>query len=299
MPGRQLPTTTETAAEAMRAGLAIMAIVLLARANVGAMTRNPTVWMELIVGLLVWSLAAIAVRWARQAAAGPIDCWRDCLAPALIILIVGGRGSSTQLGVAIGLIMIGILGVVSAAVWRKRNFDDQLKSCEEASRPHSVSATALSVGSFASERFGELAASAGPLTNPDLTAESDESPTLKPTVEFESTSAEGSFEEETPAAESWSRRESDGEVSIEAVILARFEEGAKLAVVHLPFMPPLPAVPQIECEPLGSGCEVTIKTEAAYRHGARLSITRRAAGPAESVPIGVVVYTSAEEQVES
>ncbi len=99
-------------------------------------------------------------------------------------------------------------------------------------------------------------------------------------------------------AESWTRLESDGEVSIEAVVLARFAEGTKLAVVHLPFIPPLATVPQIECEPLDSGCEVTIKTEAAYRHGARLSVTRQSAGPAESVPIGVVVYTSAEEQLE-
>ena len=105
--------------------------------------------------------------------------------------------------------------------------------------------------------------------------------------------------EESPVTESWSRRDIDGEVSIEAVVLARFEEGSKLAVVHLPFMPPLPQVPQIECEPLDSGCEVTITTEAAYRHGAKLTVIRRSAGPAESVPIGIVIYTSVEEEVES
>ncbi len=104
--------------------------------------------------------------------------------------------------------------------------------------------------------------------------------------------------DESSPAERWTRTETDGEVSIEAVVLARFAEGSKLAVVHLPFVPPLPSVPQIECEPLESGCDVTIKTEAAYRHGARLSVTRVSAGSAESVPIGVEVYTSAEEPVE-
>ena len=92
--------------------------------------------------------------------------------------------------------------------------------------------------------------------------------------------------EESSATESWTRMELDGEVSIEAVVLARFEAGSKLAVVHLPFLPPLPEVPQIECEPLDSGCEVTVVTDAAYRHGARLSITRRMAGPAESCQLG-------------
>ena len=285
-------------AEAVRAGLAIVSLVLLARANVGAMTRTPSVVVELIVSLLVWSLAAMAVLGFKRSGGGPVDCWRDCLAPALITLIVGGQGGASQLGITIGLVTIGMFGVAMAAVWRQRNFDHQVESCEEASRVHSVSGTAIAAGSFASQRSAELAVSAVPLSNPVVTEETDESPLLTPTVEFESTSAESSFEEETPSTESWSRRESDGEVSIKAVILARFEEGSKLAVVHLPFMPPLPAVPQIECEPLDSGCEVTIKTEAAYRHGARFSVTRRAAGPAESVPIGVVVYTSAEEQIE-
>ncbi len=113
----------------------------------------------------------------------------------------------------------------------------------------------------------------------------------------ESSDGESSDDESIPT-ESWNRTESDGEVSIEAVTHARFDEGSKLAVVHLPFVPPLQAVPQIECEPLDCGCEVTIKTDAVYRHGVRLSVTRQSAGPAESVPIGVMVYTTAEEPVE-
>ena len=105
--------------------------------------------------------------------------------------------------------------------------------------------------------------------------------------------------EEPPTSESWTRCDADGDVSIEAVVLARFVAGSKLAVIHLPFMPPLPEVPQIECEPLDSGCEVSISVDAAYRHGAKLSVTRRSASLAESVPIGVVIYTRAAEEIES
>ena len=67
----------------------------------------------------------------------------------------------------------------------------------------------------------------------------------------------------------------------------------------MPAAPPLPELPQIEYEPLDSGCDITITTESAYRHGAKLNVTRRSAGPAESVPIGIVIYTSVEEEIES
>ncbi len=86
---------------------------------------------------------------------------------------------------------------------------------------------------------------------------------------------------------------------IEAVVHARFAQGARQTTVHLPFIPPLPSLPTIETEPLDSGSEVEIITESAFRHGARLSIMRPLAGPAEEVPIGVIICTSTDEEVES
>lgn len=297
---RRPPEITESIAEALRAGLALIAVVLIARANVGALTRGPSAWVAWPVCLFVWGAAAGAAHWSRLAHGSRLFVWRDCVAPALVTLLMAGSGGgSGSLAAAIVIVMIGSIVVGLAATCGRANLCERSVVTMDAMSPP----TTPQVDSPSSspepiiEREEEP-----PLVECTLPA----TPALAPvaaTPPPEALPAEineivdNSVEDSSPA-ESWTRMESDGEVSIEAVVLARFIEGSKLAVVHLPFIPPLPAVPQIECEPLDSGCEVTIKTEGAYRHGARLSVTRQSAGPAESVPIGVVVYTSAEERVE-
>ncbi len=346
MSDRRPPEITETIAEALRAGLALLAVVLLARANVGVLTRVPSVWVVLPVCGLAWATAAWAVRWTPTGGGSRLAVWRDCVAPALISLVIAGRGGSGSLPMAIGLLVIGSLAVGFAAGCCRTNLprSDQVF-------PERISVEALEPMAEESNRVNsprggpeqligrEGEAPAEPRRGDGLVPDSQLSGSCALPVHAESghvaRSSDGgppvgecsplntpapdaiaatpleaaapadlaeivetSIDESAPV-ESWTRTESDGEVSIEAVILARFDEGSKLAVVHLPFVPPLPSLPQIECEPLDSGCEVTIKTEAAYRHGARLSVTRPSAGAAESVPIGVMVYTSAEDQVES
>ena len=369
MSARRPPEMTESIAEALRAGLALIAVVLLARAHVGALTNGPSVWVGLPVCMLAWGAAVGVARWSRHSGGSRLSVWRDCMAPALVTLLIAGSGGSGSLAMGIGLVTIGAVAVGLAAtccrtdLWERSgaameamatttNRDDSPKSGPEPKlvREGEVSAVNMMAGTETrplsaissksllgrdagvdlecesrSSDFGEIAdiqaATASPVRSQlagDAPAEpqrgegvvSDSQPNksfalpvtadagLLPSECHLSNTPDSEVNESIPA-ESWTRTESDGEVSIEAVVLARFIEGSKLAVVHLPFVPPLPAVPQIECEPLDSGCEVTIKADAAYRHGARLSVTRPSAGPAESVPIGVVVYTSAEEPVES
>ncbi len=370
MSDRQPPEITESIAEALRAGVALIAVVLLARANVGALTKGPSVWVGLPVCFLVWAAAAGAVRWSRLSGGSRLMAGRDCVAPALVTLLISGSGGLGSLALGIGLVTIGAVAVgLAATCCRVDSPTDSPepmpeRAGEARAEPQrgegDASGTRLS-GSFAlpgadDTEHGDRLSQVKPSVGNWLETSSRNSPQRlqrfaegnsgnhtdlcapprplrwNPPHDFQQVDSDQPLGEcaqmNTPApddeaatqhqehlpaaldevvestvnesipAESWTRMESDGEVSIEAVVLARFVEGAKLAVVHLPFVPPLPTVPQIECEPLDSGCEVTIKTDAAYRHGARLSITRQSAGPAELVPIGVVVYTSAEEQIE-
>jgi hypothetical protein len=329
MSDRRPPEITESIAEALRAGLALLAVVLLVRANAGAFTRTPSVWVGLLVGLIVWGTAAWAARWTRLAGVSRLAVWRDCVAPATISLVMAGRGGAGTLPMAIGILVLGSLAVGFAAGYYRTNLQrsDQVlpesisvpalqpmsdRESEAPAEPHrgdgSIPGSRLSKSyalpldteSAQGDRMSEGGQPCGecsPLNTPASDAIAL-NPLDVPAPTALAEIVESSIDAPSPV-ESWTRMESDGDVSIEAVIQARFEEGSKRAVVHLPFVPPLPSVPQIECEPLDSGCEVEIQTEAAYRHGARLSVTRPTAGPAESVPIGVVVYTSAEEPIES
>ena len=324
----------ESIAEAIRAGLALIAVVLLSRANAGALAKGPSVWVGVPVCFLVWGAAVGAARWSRLPGGSRLVVWRDCVAPALVTLLMAGSGDSGSLAMGIGLVMMGAVAVGLAAACCRTNIleysvparqavvtkTDRMDSLTGSPEPMpgrdreapaepqmtvDESAGSRLSGSLALAVSNELGHEDGgphigecgrpntPAPEP-MTVTQHQEALPADLAEIDETSVEDSS-----LAESWTRTESDGGVSIEAVVLARFIEGSKLAVVHLPFIPPLAAVPQVECEPLDSGCEMTIKTDAAYRHGARLSIARQSAGPAESVPIGVVVYTTAEEPIES
>ena len=301
MTERRPSPTTETIAEALQACLALVAVVLLARSQVGAFDKTPPAWVVMSFSVLMWTAAAWATRWSRSPSTVWIAAWRNCIAPGLITLIVGGRGSLSLLLAELAVVGLGTVAVGSMAYRAKtvafcsakeRSSEAQTETNDEASlTPAPPPTIKLTPSAESIEGERELTESIQPLDSSQAS--------LPQGTCLTSPDAGLTEPAESPATESWSRRDSDGEVAIEAVVLARFAEGSKLAVVHLPFMPSLPQVPQIECEPLDSGCEVTITTEAAYRHGAKLSVTRRTAGPAESVPIGIVIYTSDEEEIES
>lgn len=299
MPDRRPPEITESIAEALRAGLALLAVVLLARSHAGALARVPSAWFALPVCGLTWGAAVWAVRWSGCRGTSRLSMWRDCVAPALITFLIAGRSGAGPLSVAIGLTVLGGVSVGWAAGGRQtRSVEPETsESSVEILLPRDVEPSVTeSVASVDSSPTHHMAT----LPQPEVQElHSDDHPLRAQLVGEPLTESEDALGDEPCPAESWTRTESDGEVRIEAVIRARFAEGAKLVVVHLPFVPPLVSVPQIECEPLDSGCDVEIQTEATFRHGARLSVTRPTAGPAESVPIGVVVYTSAEEPVES
>lgn len=327
---RKSSATRESLAEGTHACLALIAVVLLARAQSGAFDRAPSSWIAIPLSVLVWTAAAAATRWNPPSRQPWFTAWRSCVSPTLIALICGGRGSvSLLLGelavTAIGIAVVGYLSYQHGELAAEpiqlpadvkppqstapSGYDESMAIVPErepSSTPPLVTASPTvqiapaplpplsSVNEAATEIPSEFVESEN-LQRLDPAHDGVALHLRTPQHEPEDPLAS----EESPDTESWTRREFEGEVSIEAVVFARFAEGSKLAVLHLPFVPPLPEVPQIDHEPLDSGCDVTITTESAFRHGAKLNVTRRSAGPAESIPIGIVIYTSVEEEIES
>lgn len=297
----------ESLAEGTHACLALIVVVLLARAQSGALDRAPSAWIAIPTSVLIWAAAAVATRWSPSSQRPWFTAWQSCVSPTLIALICGGRGSVSLLLGELMITAIGIAAVGYAAGRRGESAAEQIQLSHEAKKAASpvVSPSPADVTPLSPP--ATVLATEGAKSAPIASMESANLQRLDPAhdggarhlapPQYESDETPPSSE--SPDAESWTRREFEGEVSIEAVVFARFTEGSKLAVLHLPFVPPLPELPQIEYEPLDSGCDVTITTESAFRHGAKLNVTRRSAGAAESVPIGIVIYTSVEEEIES
>ncbi len=318
---RKTSAATESIAEGVHASLALIAVVLLARAQSGVFERTPPAWFVISISALIWVAATAATRWSPPVRQRWFAAWRNCVSPILIVLILGGRGSVPLL---LGELLVIAVGIATVGYFAFRAGES---SSEPVASPSVVPLVESALSAQTPEPVAQVQAVApvlapSPASGPEpacvpvpVSAEEESGhleesgviQRLDPAHDgafVQSSSArevtdESLHMEESSETESWTRREFDGEVSIEAVILARFAEGAKLAVLHLPFVPPLPELPQIECEPLDSGCDVTITMESAFRHGAKLNVTRRSAGPAESIPIGIVIYTSVEEEIES
>jgi hypothetical protein len=78
---------------------------------------------------------------------------------------------------------------------------------------------------------------------------------------------------------------------IEGTIVAFFEVGQKRAHLHVPFSPPLPGLPEVECEPVG---EESIRVKVAVRQPYGIRIEARRAEASESLKTEIsfaAVYT--------
>lgn len=72
-----------------------------------------------------------------------------------------------------------------------------------------------------------------------------------------------------------SRTELDGGLgeTVEGTVTVRFAAGEKTAVVHIAFCPPLPGIPELECEPT-DGTQLRWKLAVAQPYGVRIDIRR-------------------------
>lgn len=300
---------SENSKEVARAFLALLAIFLLISHSRQPLDFSP--WSALTLTLAVWGVATATVWYCTN----PRQAWRDCLAPFAISLISAPAGQlAGGLGNAIlGAVALQLLSVTrSTSVICSRSYDLFEVNQEPSSTDEvPISATTKRNSFCDSEMISPVVLNAGGTKDSGL----DEPCANRTSIPIQSrhTASETQAQESVQAPEastaippakshdipeSWTRRECDGHVSIEAVVYARFSVGERRAAVHIPFFPPLPEVPVLETEPLESGCDVEITVESALRHGARLQITRSTATETEDIPIAVVIYTSADEEVE-
>ncbi len=85
----------------------------------------------------------------------------------------------------------------------------------------------------------------------------------------------------------------DGREQIVGTLTIHFLPGQKRAIVHLPFCPPLPEIPQAICHLLDDH-PVRLKTATVQRFGMRIEARRSgSASDAESVDVGYRVFTEA------
>ena len=86
------------------------------------------------------------------------------------------------------------------------------------------------------------------------------------------------------------RDEFGGEM-IEGTVPVRFEAGQKRANVHVPFAPPLPGIPEVECESVGTDV-LRLKVPIRQTYGIRIEARRtEAAAPLETEIGFAAVYT--------
>lgn len=86
-------------------------------------------------------------------------------------------------------------------------------------------------------------------------------------------------------------KDEHGGEMIEGKIVARFEIGQKRAHLHVPFSPPLPGIPEVECEPVGEE-PVRLKVAVRQPYGIRIEVRRtEAADPLTAEISFAAVYT--------
>lgn len=86
-------------------------------------------------------------------------------------------------------------------------------------------------------------------------------------------------------------KDEHGGEMIEGKIMARFEIGQKRAHLHVPFSPPLPGIPEVECEPVGEE-PVRMKVAVRQPYGIRIEVRRTEASDPLTAEISfAAVYT--------
>ncbi len=79
-----------------------------------------------------------------------------------------------------------------------------------------------------------------------------------------------------PETTNWmSRSLQDGCDVIEGGFRIEFAPGQRQVAVHVPFSPALPAVPEIECEPIDGDADVSVRMTSIQAYGLRIEVTRQ------------------------
>lgn len=84
---------------------------------------------------------------------------------------------------------------------------------------------------------------------------------------------------------------------VEGTIRVRFEPGQKRAHLHVPFQPPLPGVPDVECEAVGAEA-LRVKVPVRQTYGIRIDARRSDAAAALETEVGFsAIYTPPDRRI--
>lgn len=84
------------------------------------------------------------------------------------------------------------------------------------------------------------------------------------------------------------RSSQQGDDLLEGQLVATFAAGARQTVLHVPFIPPFPAVPRLDCE-VADGADVRVKVGAVFPYGARLEL-KRATSELPELSVEIEIY---------
>ena len=89
------------------------------------------------------------------------------------------------------------------------------------------------------------------------------------------------------------RRTEAGVETIEFEAMVGFQPGEQHVSFHVPIVPPLSAIPDVECEPLDDA-EIVLQIDSAYTYGVRIACRRKSAEKASQVRVGVLLSAPLE-----
>jgi hypothetical protein len=264
----------QTLACGVLSGVFLIAAVVLSRRVTGEVSGLSDQWLACGTGVvgIALSTCCLAVPGLLDRLSSPsvrLLAVAGCLLPALILGITllppgSSQGLTVLLTLYAGAVTVGLLcdtnavsGVtVSGATVSGATVSSVLVAPTEALMPQ-VSTDVEPTGGL--QRFGVT--DFEPATAELATAELDELPV---------------HPGNRPETTHWmSRSVQDGCDAIEGGFRIEFAPGQRQVAVHVPFSPALPAMPEIECEPIGGDAEVRVRVTSTQAYGLRIEVTRQ------------------------
>ena len=89
-------------------------------------------------------------------------------------------------------------------------------------------------------------------------------------------------------------KNADGSEIVEGVMTVRFDKGQKRANLHIPFSPPLPGMPEVECECVDDS-SLRLKVPVRQSYGIRIEARRTDADEALEADVGFAAIYNAEQ----
>ncbi|MFO1095993.1 MAG: hypothetical protein U0992_22205 [Planctomycetaceae bacterium] len=275
---------------ALGTGAAVVLVVVLARCAAGAFQATPAPWLAGLLSavffgasMTVWRLDdmdSAAANWQPRVARATV-AWLTGLLFGLLI----ARDNAPALAavVAVGLVWA---AVATVRIWQSLETLGAVSEPGGRSRPvgkaDAIGTPPVHCGSSGASQSRDAETGELNLSSMRAVPLGTESAVTNPHLPADDPSLRLRFQRHVTT---------DGE-TIDIVARLEFADGAREAVLHVPFWPALSAIPEVECEPLADD-DVDLRVTAAERHGLRIEGRLAAATDGvRSILIGIEVHAA-------